>query len=415
MAEWTRGLLHLLVGGACATLVGWLAFGFTISLRRADGSLFWATAVLTVLAVAVAVALLLAPPVRAAEVALARSLLGVALRDPADTSSWDSRGRGLLWAGLVIGIGGVALVALLWCTPQGIWMIVAAASPTVRESLSVVDGWPGPLLALAGLTLVAAGVLLQPVLVILLRLLAPLVLGPTPGDRLAWAEESRARLLRGNTLARELHDSIGHSLSAIGVQAEAAVRVADQDPEFTRTALERIAKTTRQAVGELDEVLGVLREGDAPRAQDRARSGTHPASLRPVLDLVGEGTDVACEEAAGEVDDEAVRTAYRLVQEGLTNARRHGGGPPRGHVRVRAGRVEILLENEGGPARGRAGGGRGLTGARERTELVGGTVQAGPFEVSGMPWWRFAADLPARSGNGHARRPAGGQSEDGAR
>ena len=78
-----------------------------------------------------------------------------------------------------------------------------------------------------------------------------------------------ADLAERNRLARELHDSVGHALSAVTLQAGAARRVLDTDPEFVREALAAIEETTRRTVGELDAVLGVLRDGDTP--------GTAPA------------------------------------------------------------------------------------------------------------------------------------------
>ncbi len=93
---------------------------------------------------------------------------------------------------------------------------------------------------------------------------APELLGPTPADRLAAAEQRAADLAVRNRLARELHDAVGHALSAVTLQASAARRVLDHDPEFVREALAAIEDTTRRTVGELDAVLGVLREaGDA--------------------------------------------------------------------------------------------------------------------------------------------------------
>src|SRR5699024_4641607 len=159
----------------------------------------------------------------------------------------------------------------------------------------------------------------QGVLVTGLRWLAPRVLGPTPMDRLAQAGEEHARLLRSHELARELHDSVGRALTAVGVQAAGGARVAQQDPNLAHQAPGRIAATSQAALAELDQVVGSLRaEGDtAPRPDP----GT---SLRSLIELLGDlgprgSGAISCPEHLGEIDPEAGRTAYRVVQEALTN------------------------------------------------------------------------------------------------
>lgn len=395
LGRWTKGLLHLLVGGACAALVAWLVFGFSQTVLHTHGPVRLTMMALVAGTLVFVAWLLLAPPVRPAEVALARALLDVDLPEPADTTSWGARWRGLLWATVVIGLGGLSLLALLWCLPQGaaIFLVALGVDPGLLPP--ALGGLPAVLLAAVGLLLAAAGVVLQPVLVSVLTSLAPRVLGPTPGDRLAHAEQERQALLRANELARELHDSVGHSLTAIGVQAEAGARVAGTDPDFAREALDQIARTTRQAVAELDEVLGDLRRGPD--------DGHRPV---PVLaDLLGPRGELGSHgirlEVPGELDEGVARTAYRVVQEALSNARRHGAGEPAGHVRLRDGWVEVLVENPvetGG--RGAGTGGRGLVGMRERLALVGGTLEAGPHRVDGRAGWRLLARLPAETGTG---------------
>lgn len=384
----TKGLLHLLVGGACAALVSWLVFGFTQTLVATQGPVRLTMAGLVLLTLLLVTWLLLAPAVRPAEVALARALLEVDLPEPVDTTSWGSRGRGLLWAVLVITLGGVSLFALLWSVPQGAALVVAAWGAADDLLPGMLEGWHPVLLALAGVALSAAGVLVQPLLAQLLRGVAPTALGPTDGDRLAQAQQQRLELLRSHELARELHDSIGHALTAIGVQAEAGARVARADPDFARQALARIAVSTRDAVAELDEVLGALRRGHDPTV-----GATRTPSLAAVADLLGPGEAVRVD-ASGDLDEQAERTAYRVVQEALSNARRHGLGGPVGHVRVRDEWVEVLVENRVGAGAPAPTGGRGLLGMRERLALVGGTVESGPHPVEGSPGWRLTARIP---------------------
>ncbi|QFG67348.1 sensor histidine kinase [Ornithinimicrobium pratense] len=392
VTRWTKGLLHLLVGGACAALVAWLVFGFSQTVVHTTGPTRVAMAALVLVTVVLVAWLLLAPPVRPAEVALARALLEVDLPDPADTSSWGARGRGLVWAAAVIVLGGVSLLALLWCLPQGLAMLVLAFGDASGRVLPAgLARLPTVLLVLLGLLVAATGLLVQPLLVALLRTLAPRTLGPTAEDRLAHAAQQRREMLRANELARELHDSVGHALTAIGVQAEAGARVADADPAFARQALEQISMTTRAAVAELDDVLGTLRRGDP-----------HPPgapSLRDLLAPFGtDGTATVRFDLPGEVDGTVEHTAYRVVQEALTNARRHGAGTPTGSVRLQDGWFEVLLENPVATTDGSAPrtGGHGLLGMRERLALLGGTLQAGPVTVDGEQRWRLLARFPAR-------------------
>lgn len=419
IGRWTKGLLHLLIGGACAALVAWLAFGFSMTVFTTHGPMRLVTVALVALAAVVVVALLLAAPVRAAEVALADTLLEVPLTAPADTSSWESRRRGLLWAVLVILLGGTSLLALLWCVPQGLWMVVAALDEGVHASLpDSLATFPVLLLAALGLGLVLVSTLGQVLLVRLLEWLAPRVLGPTTLDRLVRAEQEHARLLRSHELARELHDSIGHSLTAIGVQAEAGARVAERDPVFAQQALEQIAEATRTAVSELDELLGSLREGTSGAQNPTGAQGTTGApgtvkapgptsgarpthgDLTGVIELLGDlgprGRGlITCEQAPGQVDEVVERTAYRVVQEALTNLRRHGSGQARGRIQVEDGQLVIQIDNPVSTPPTPSGG-RGLVGMRERLMLVGGTLAAGPTTIDGQPWWRLEARMPAR-------------------
>lgn len=389
VTRWTKGLLHLLVGGACAALVAWLVFGFTQTVLNTSGPVRVTMAALVLVTLALVGWLLLAPPVRPAEVALARALLDVDLPEPIDTRSWDARWRGVIWACAVIALGGISLFALLWSLPQGVALVVQAFTDARAELVpAALADWPGGWLVLLGIVVAAAGLLVQPLLVGALQWLAPSVLGPTPDDRLAHAERQRRELLRANDLARELHDSVGHALTAIGVQAEAGARVAGADPAFAREALEEIAATTRRAVTELDDVLGALRT-------PTTRATTTP--LDEVLAPYGpDGTASIRLALEGELDAGAGHTAYRVVQEALSNARRHGTGDPTGHVLVRDGWVEILIENALGPRRDTTGGGRGLLGMRERLALAGGTVEVGPADIAGEARWRLVARLPAR-------------------
>lgn len=250
---------------------------------------------------------------------------------------------------------------------------------------------------------------------------APVLLGPTPADRLAAAERRAADLASRNRLARELHDAVGHALSAVTLQASAARRVLDADPEFARGALAAIEETTREAVAELDTVLGLLREED----------GAGPAAPAPTLD--GLDALLARTRAAGLAVEATVegrcagpapvvsREAYRIVQEGLSNALRHAGPVPvRLQLRCDERELTIRVENpvtgpeDGSPAAtdpsggGRPFGGRGLRGIAERARLLGGEATAGAQD--GV--WRLTARLPSAGATGRRDDGATGRPGD---
>ncbi|MGW0368455.1 sensor histidine kinase, partial [Streptomyces coeruleorubidus] len=214
-------------------------------------------------------------------------------------------------------------------------------------------------------------------------------------------EARAADLAVRNRLARELHDSVGHALSAVTLQASAARRVLDSDPEFVREALAAIEDTTRRTVGELDAVLGVLREGGAP--------GTAPApTLAADLDGLLRRTRAGGQRVTATVDADPEslppllsREGYRIVQEGLSNALKHAGDRVAVDVRIAAadGWLEITVDNPvtgpaavTGPASSRPGGGHGLRGIADRVRLLGGTMTAGPAGET----WRLHVRLPMK-------------------
>src|SRR5262249_43375753 len=234
--------------------------------------------------------------------------------------------------------------------------------------------WALALCPVAGLAMLGALAACAAACGALLARWAPALLGPTPEDRLAAAEARAADLAVRNRLARELHDSVGHALSAVTLQASAARRLLDTDPEFVREALAAIEDTTRRTVGELDAVLGVLRDGDAP--------GTAPApTLAGDLDGLLRRTRAAGQPVPATVATDLAalpalvsREAYRIVQEGLSNALRHAGTPVAVRITVAEGRLEITVENPLGAAPApRPGGGHGLRGVADRVRLLGGT------------------------------------------
>ncbi|MEV6113978.1 sensor histidine kinase [Streptomyces sp. NPDC052109] len=199
------------------------------------------------------------------------------------------------------------------------------------------------------------------------------------------ADEERLRI------ARELHDVLAHSISVINVQAGMGLALLDSDPEQARAALTTIKAASKEALGEVRQVLDTLRApGAAPRA---------PA---PGLDRLPELVDQAA--AAGltvEIEGEppqlppgADLAAFRIVQEALTNVVRHSGSR---HARVllaHDGAALRLRIDDDGPATGAdaGGSGNGLAGMRERAAALGGTIEAGPRADGGF---RVVAVLPS--------------------
>lgn len=231
------------------------------------------------------------------------------------------------------------------------------------------------------------------------RLAAPL-LGPSSAERLALAAEREQQLAERNRLAHELHDSIGHTLTAATIQAAVAGEVLAADPAAARAALRSIEESTRAALEDLDYVLGVLREEEPGTAPTRTL-----ADLPELLDRLRHAGAVVEPQLSGEltqVQGTLSRAAYRIVQEGLTNALRHGTGGPI-EVRVAASRdgLEIGVVNRVGSAgagsRAFPTSGHGLPGLAERVRLLHGEFAAGPEAgPDGAAHWRLAVRLPVR-------------------
>jgi len=221
--------------------------------------------------------------------------------------------------------------------------------------------------------------------------LAPRLLGPSPAELLAGAQRDAMRLAERNRLARELHDSVGHALSIVTVQAGAAGRVLESDPGFVREALGNIETSARNGLRDLDHVLGLLRDDAAARTPTPTLADLH----RLVDSTRSAGVELTAE-LTGQIEEvpQAVsREAYRIVQESLTNAARHAGPVPVNlSLDIGADHLELELSNplDASPSRPAEGGGRGLDGIRERVASLRGQVSAGP--EAGR--WRVAVRLP---------------------
>jgi signal transduction histidine kinase len=193
-------------------------------------------------------------------------------------------------------------------------------------------------------------------------------------DRAAVADE-RARI------ARELHDVVGHSIGVMMAQTGAARFLVDHEPDRAREALLVVEDAGRQALTEMRRMLAILRDDEAGDAL-----GPQPG-LGDLAGLVASsrasGLDVELRIEGDSVPPVGVElAAYRIVQEALTNARKHGGETHASVlVRRSSGALELTVENDGavvGQANGAAGGGHGVFGMRERVALYGGGLEVGP-------------------------------------
>ncbi|MGW2597670.1 sensor histidine kinase [Streptomyces klenkii] len=344
----------------------------------------------------------LARTMRRALIAFARQLLRVPLPAPAAVPSGADRWRTPLWLLLHVALGwtgaltsGVLIV--MGIALPGDWLGLGAEAGLSLFGWSLrSDGvWQSWVVALCCLLLAAVVCV---VVTSVLRWLVPRLLGPSPAERLALMAEREQRLAERNRLAHELHDSIGHTLTATTIQAAVAGEVLSADPGAARAALRSIEESARAALEDLDYVLGVLREEKAETAPTRSL-----ADLPELLDRLRHAGAVLDVELSGEltqVQGTLSRAAYRILQEGLTNALRHGTG---GRIGVRVAAAPDCLElgvvnGAGAGMRTGAGvfrtSGHGLPGLAERVRLLHGEIEVGP---DGPRQWRLAVRLPVRS------------------
>lgn len=214
-------------------------------------------------------------------------------------------------------------------------------------------------------------------------------------ERAANRELEQFKMREREQLARELHDSVAHYVSAIAVQAQAGLAVANQQPQAPLTALKTIENSARQALGELRAMVRTLRQDDEadvspqPTVFDVPKLAEGAVSSIPIL--------VSLE---GQLDDlsPAVSGAiYRLAQESITNAQRHARQARQIRVTVvgHSHSVQLSVQDDGSGRRltgaSTAGAGYGLVGMSERVALLGGTFTAGWQQGSG---WCVVAELP---------------------
>ena len=375
-------LVFLLLGAALAVAIAILDASLVVVAAQYLSGVPLVLVAVVIVAAPIGVTALV-PPIRQVEAVAAESLLGVEFPDgtPGPARRLEERLRATAWFLLHVVSGGAVVMALVFLLPLSVSYLTAS------------DAW----LLVAGLVLLVGCLLCPFLLGAAVARAAPPLLGPSYPQRLQQLETETARLVERNRIARELHDSIGHALSVVTLQsAGARRRLHARDAEAAEAALEAIESTARSATAELDHMLGLLR--------DRADAApSHPTHGLDDLESLVMATRRAGLEVRTQVDGNLAdlppvvsREAYRIVQEGLTNALRHASEPQaRLRLERRPERLVITLANPARASTTRRRGSRGLTGLAERASTLGGSVT----HSKGEGTWELVVDLPLpRSG-----------------
>ncbi|PXY29658.1 sensor histidine kinase [Prauserella flavalba] len=393
-----RRLVFLVLGGALSApyvLFGAVVVPSVLPLSTDDLASAFLLGGIGALVVLAATSLL--PPVRALELAAIRELLD----DPVpEAASGPVSGRVRVRAGAMF-VAHVLLGALVSLASLMLpaFLGLAFAAP-FTGSFGAGTGGPFPVPRGWASAWLPAAFLLVTLLLFhavagagaLLTRAAVAWLGPSAAERIALLERRAGRLAERNRLARELHDSVGHALSVVSLQAGAARRTLRRDPDAAERALDAIGDSARAALDDLDHVLGLLREERAGRAPQAGLSEL-PALLSATR-AAGVEVDSDVSTGAAAVAPVVSREAYRILQECLTNVLRHAGKVP---VTLRVaeadGGLALTVRNpvDDGRGYGRAGGGSGLRGIAERVDVLGGRLRAGRQDGD----WEVAVWLPS--------------------
>ncbi len=212
-------------------------------------------------------------------------------------------------------------------------------------------------------------------------------------SRARMRELDQVKLLEREQLARDLHDTVAHHVSAMAIRAQAGLATSASSPDAAADALRVIEAEASRTLAEMRAMVHVLRRNQPAELAPNP----HLADLQDLADTDGPGPSIDVE-VRGQVDDlpPSIGAAiYRIAQESVTNARRHARHATRIEVRVAADDTSVRLrvsdDGESGPARPAGSGGYGLIGMIERADLLGGTCEAGPGPDRG---WTVIAVLP---------------------
>jgi len=329
--------------------------------------------------------------------------------------------------------------------------LLAVAISSAAVSWHVLIGFPDGLLPLAILLLsysVAASSSLRPAiagLAIIWAAVAAVRIGDAPGfdgfaaganlafNSIAWGAglavrarretveatvreaEERANVERQRSgrmiaeerlrIAQELHDVVAHSMSVIAVQAGVGAHVVNDRPDQAKAALEAISATARNTLTEMRRLLGVLRDEDGNRSHAPAPALSDVARLVDDVRAAGVPISLIVDGEPDHLSAGIELSAYRIVQEALTNVIKHAGPLTQVDVRVTHtdGEISVEVVDDGrgaaahhhhtGASSGavQSSGGHGLLGMRERVEMWGGTLEVGPVDGGG---YRVGATLP---------------------
>lgn len=304
-------------------------------------------------------------PLQAALIAFTATLaveIGAAIRDAEFFTSFGHSIAGLM---LVYAI-------CRWLPPQraAYGMIAVVTMATIGE-------------AVGGVSLLESVLLAVPWLV-----LAAFALAMRYRARLRDHHDDHIRLAERNALARELHDSVAHHVSAIAVQAQAAQFIADSNPEAAVKAMRDVEEIANTTIDEMRRMVGILRSDE-----DYARTvaGTN---LEPLADPNGRPrVTITGESELSELPRSVAAAIYRIAQESVTNARRHSRNVTFVDIGLQIDDITATLDvsNDGTPTTRNSGGGYGLVGMKERVDSLGGTITVGPRPASG---WQVHADIP---------------------
>jgi signal transduction histidine kinase len=221
-------------------------------------------------------------------------------------------------------------------------------------------------------------------------------------------ERERVVLLERERLARELHDVVGHHVSAVAVRAQAGLAMSEKDPDAATDALRVIEEQASRALAEMRTLVRTLRSDELRAGGPRIDETPEPAPGPALADVeqLADATVPAVEvDVAGDpsrVPATVGGAVLRIAQESVTNARRHALGATRITVLVAVGEVSVRLRvsDDGGAQSAPVRAGYGLAGMRERAALLGGTLDAGPGTPLG---WTVEAVLPLSGEPGSVR------------
>ncbi|MGW4102106.1 sensor histidine kinase [Streptomyces sp. NPDC004976] len=305
-----------------------------------------------------------------------------------------------------------------------VWMPYAAGAAVLLASATGMVGLPGTgiepflhsvedLMILWGLT--------TAVWLLAYSLQARRLYAESQTARAGQAEREREHLVRiaaaeeRADIARELHDVVAHSLAVMTLQADGAGYALRTSPDTVAAALKAIAATGRDAIEDMHRIVRVLRGGDENSAD--TGSGRRTITLHEIRTTIerartaGLSVDLSVEVGEERLTAAEQMTAYRIVQECLTNVLRHAGARANVGIRLREDRGTLLITVvddgagrlvDGGSGGGRSHtGGNGLVGMRERVELAGGSFEAGPRLGGG---WQVCARIPTRKSDDAGKR-----------